>query len=55
MVDLTDKQKAALDALKLTGTAVLHVATGSALVRAGKAVKTNRTGCGQLMAEYKAV
>ena len=33
---------------------VLHVGTGGALVKAGKAVKLTTTGHGKLMAEYKA-
>lgn len=52
---MTTKQEAALASLKLTGTAVLHVVTGTALVKAGHAVKVNSTGHGKLMAEYKAV
>lgn len=32
---------------------VLHVRTGGALVKEGIAVQTDRTGCGQLHAEYR--
>lgn len=52
---LSDKQTAALAAIKANGTAVLHVVVGGALVKAGLATKLDTTGHGKLMAEYKAV
>jgi hypothetical protein len=52
---LSDKQNAALATLKANGPTVLHVLTGSALVKAGVATKLDTTGHGKLMAEYKAV
>ena len=54
---MTQKQQEALQKLADANGrgVVMHVGTGGALVRAGKAVKLDTTGHGKLMAEYRAV
>ena len=52
---MTETQEKALSKMQKAHPkpVVMHVGTGSALVRAGKAVKTDTTGHGKLMAEYR--
>jgi hypothetical protein len=55
---MSAKQDNALDVLKKAGSAgaILPVATGAALVKAGKAVKVEgATGAGKAKATYRAV